>query len=99
MGMEHIQEVLRVAKENGAVCLYRSPDWNTCEVWTMGFQAPGEEFLCIGIPQFIFFRDGHAYVASDKESAEYRKWMSNQPGSEEDDEYEEDPDEIVLYVG
>ena len=77
--MEHVDEALRIAKENGAVCLYRSPDWNGSEVWEMAFQAPGEPLLCTGFPSFIIFRDGKGYAASDEESLEYMQWANQQP--------------------
>lgn len=89
----------QIARENGAKCIQKKPDWNGQEVWQMLFQMPGEPWECIGIPQFILFSE-NPHVMSDNEAMDYMDYLREQfpvdENADEDEDEDEDAEPVII---
>ena len=84
-----LDEVIKIAKENGAVCIIKMPDWNNCPVWEVSFQNPTEPPQLIGIPTFLIVEDGKVRFLSDDEALKFMHYQNSLETEEEQEQQEQ----------
>ena len=79
--------VMQFAKDQEAMYIETSPDWNGKKMWLMVFYDPYEEEIpIIGTPQYIEESQGNVRLVFDEEAEKYLHYLSKNYEYDEDDE-------------